>query len=135
MIAVNKAIYADPFAEITYDDANKVLVAKWMGFLKIDSTQKGCISMVDFVKRNKVTKHLSDQSTLKVLSKDVQTYLVTEAFPALDRAGLRKLAVLVSEDIFAKASVENVNTNATKMGNISIRTFGTRKECIAWLNE
>lgn len=134
MITTSKAIYADNCAEITYDDANSIIVAKWSGFLKLDNTQKGCNVMVDFVRKNKILKHLSDQSTLKVLSKEVQGYLVTEAFPALDKAGLRKLAVLVSEDVFAKATVDNVNT-ATKMGNISIKTFNSRKDCIDWLNE
>lgn len=135
MITTSKAFFKDNCAEITYDDANSIIVAKWSGFLKLDSTKKACDNMVDFVKKNKVTKHLSDQSTLKVLSKEVQGYLVTEVFPALDKAGLRKLAVLVSEDVFAKATVENVNTNATKMGNITIKTFNTRRDCIDWLNE
>jgi hypothetical protein len=135
MITSSKAIYADPCAEITCDDANHIIVAKWMGFLKLESTQKACASMVEVVKKNRITKHLSDQSVLKVLSKEVQGYLVTEVFPALDRAGLRKLAVLVSEDVFAKATVENVNTNATMMGNITIKTFNTRRDCIDWLNE
>ncbi len=134
MIATSKAIYSDPSAEITFDDTNNIIIAKWKGFLKLDSTQKGCDSMVNFVKKNRTTKHLSDQSNLKVLSKEVQGHLVGEVFPELDKAGLRKLAVLVSEDVFAKATVDNVNT-ATKMGNITVKTFNTQRDCIDWLNE
>lgn len=135
MITTSKALFTDNCAEITYDDANGIIIAKWSGFLKLDSTKKGCDSMVEFVRKNKTTKHLSDQSSLKVLSKEVQGYLVTEAFPALDKAGLKRLAVLVSEDVFAKATVDNVNTNAMKMGNITVKTFNTRRDCIDWLNE
>ncbi|MEK6479312.1 hypothetical protein WJR50_17340 [Catalinimonas sp. 4WD22] len=132
MITTSKALYADKCAEITTEEG--IIIAKWSGFLNLESTKKGCDSMVDYVRKNKITKHLSDQSTLKVLSKEVQGYLVSEAFPALDKAGLRKLAVLVSEDVFAKATVDNVNS-ATMMGNIKVKTFNTRRDCIDWLNE
>lgn len=134
MITTSKAVFTDKCAEISFDDENNIIVSKWMGFLNLETTKKGCDAMVSFVSKNRVTKNLSDQSTLKVLSKEVQGYLVSEAFPALDKAGLRKLAVLVSEDVFAKATVENVNT-ATKMGNILVKTFNTRRDCIEWLNE
>ncbi|WKN31957.1 hypothetical protein PZB74_01120 [Porifericola rhodea] len=134
MITTSKAIYSDSCAEITFDETNKIVVAKWSGFLKLDTTKKACDAMVKFVKENRVNKHLSDQSTLKVLSKEVQGYLVGEAFPELDKAGLRRLAVLVSEDVFAKATVDNVN-NATMMGNIKVKTCNSKKECIEYLNE
>ncbi|MDF9795606.1 hypothetical protein OKW21_000869 [Catalinimonas alkaloidigena] len=132
MITTSKALYTDKCAEITNEE--NIIIAKWSGFLNLESTKKGCDAMVEYVRKNKITKHLSDQSTLKVLSKEVQGYLVGEAFPALDRAGLRKLAVLVSEDVFAKATVDNVNS-ATMMGNIEVKTFNSRRECVDWLNE
>ncbi len=136
MVATSREVFKDKFVEISYDETNRVIIAQWIGFLKIDEVKKGCNILIDFVKKNRITKHLSDQRKLKVLSKDVQGYLVDEFFGEMGKNGLTKLAVLVSDDIFAKASVENVNqTTATKIGGITFNTFNAQQDCINWLNE
>ncbi len=136
MIATSKTLFKEKFCEITYDDDNKIIVAKWIGFLKPDDVVKGCDVLVKFLKNNKVSNHLSDQTQLKVLSREVQEYLVTQFFPAAANEGIKKTAVLVSDDIFAKATVDNVNINATtKVGKIAFKTFNARPDCISWLKE
>lgn len=136
MITTGKMILQEKFCEITYDEANKILVAKWIGFLKLEDVKKGCNVISDFAKKNQLSKHLSDQTQLKVLSKEVQEYLVSEFFPVIGNHGVKKVAVLVSDDIFAKATVDNVNSStATKVGKITFKTFNAKSDCINWLNE
>lgn len=136
MIATDKMLLQEKFCEITYDDVNKIIIAKWIGFLKPENVRKGCDVIIEFSKKNQLSKHLSDQTQLKVLSKEVQEYLVNEFFPAAGNSGIKKVAVLVSDDIFAKATVDNVNSNtATKVGKISFNTLNAKSDCIKWLNE
>lgn len=130
----NEVILNDKFVELTFDSENKIVTAKWIGFLKLDETKKACATLVQFVRTNQVTRHLSDQTQLKVLSKEVQEFLAGECLPELEKVSLRKLAVLVSDDIFAQAAVNNVNTKA-KMGKLSINTYNSKPQCIAWLTE
>lgn len=135
MIATSKSVFTGKNAEITYDDANNIIIAKWTGFLKLEELKQACTALIDFTRKSNSSKHLSDQSQLKVLSKEVQEQLVNNIFPELEKAGLRKLAVLVSDDVFAKATVDNVNRNtAVKVGNITFNTFNARQDCINWLN-
>lgn len=128
-----KTLMKESFVEITYDEANRIIIAKWIGFLKIDQVKKGCELISQFVKVNKLTKHLSNHQQLKVLSSDVQGYLVGQWFSEVEALGLTKIAVLVAEDVFAKATVDKVNQAV--MGRMSIYTFGTEYSCYQWLNE
>jgi hypothetical protein len=50
----------------------------------------------------------------------------------LEQNGLRKVAVLLSEDIFAQATVSNVNTKAT-VGKLQINSFGSANKAHDWL--
>lgn len=129
-----KQILKESYCDIYFDEADKILYAKWIGFLKPDQVRRGCSAMTDFIKKNQTKVHLSDHRNLRVLTKDVQDYLTQEWFPEVERAGLRKVAALVSEDIFAKATVESVNHTA-RVGLLTIRTFDSHHQCLEWLKE
>lgn len=126
------SVMKEKFVEISFDDENRIITAQWIGYLRLDDVKTGCKRMTEFVSKNRVTKHISNQRELKVLSKEVQAYLAEDWFPEVVGVGLKKLAVLISSDIFAQATVSSVNTKA---GNLQICTFHSETDAIAWLNE
>ncbi len=125
-------IMNEKFVETSHDDENGIITAEWIGYLKLDEVTTGCRKITEYVSKHKITKHISNQTKLKVLSKEVQAYLTEEWFTEVTRAGLKKIAVIVADDIFAQATVSNVNTKA---GNLQICTFNAEKDAIHWLNE
>ncbi|MEP2772816.1 MAG: hypothetical protein ABJH05_11750 [Fulvivirga sp.] len=122
----------ESFCNIYYSDS--VIYAEWKGFLKLDQVKKGCLMMTKEIKNNNTKMHLSDHRELRVLSKEVQDYLTQEWFPQVEAAGLKKVAALVSDDVFAKATVDKVNTTA-KVGNLTIKTFNAKKDCLDWFDK
>src|SRR6218665_1869651 len=100
----------EPYVDITFDQTNKVITAKWIGFLRPDEVRKGCTVMTKYIKENGLKNHLSDHRSLKVLSKEVQDYLTKEWFPEVEKVGLTKVGAVVAEDVFAAATVNKVNT-------------------------
>jgi hypothetical protein len=127
-----QTVLKESFVHISFDAANRIVYVKWSGFLKIDDTKRACRVLIDFIRQNRITLHLSEQTELKVLSKDVQEYLVHTFFPEAEQAGLRKLAVQLSEDIFAQATVANVNTKSSS-GKLQINSFGSASKALEWL--
>ena len=113
-------LFKEKYCEISFDESNKILTAKWIGYLKPETIRAGCEKIVEATERHQVLNHISDQRELKVLSKECQQYLTDEWFPAVAKAGMKKIAILVSEDVFAQATVANVNTKA---GNLQIASF------------
>ncbi len=127
-----QTVLKESFVHISFDAQNRIIYAKWTGFLKLDDTKRACRVLIDFTRQNRVSLHLSEQAELKVLSKDVQEYLVNNFFPEMEQAGLRKLAVQLSEDIFAQATVANVNTKSNS-GKLQINSFGSAQKALDWL--
>ena len=126
------SIMKENFVEISFDEENRIITAQWIGYLRPDNVKAGCRKMTEFVSKNKISKHISNQTQLKVLSKEVQAYLTEEWFPEVISAGLKKIAILIASDIFAQATVSHVNT---KVGNLQISTFHREEDAIQWLNE
>jgi hypothetical protein len=127
-----QTVLKESFVHISFDAQNRIIYAKWTGFLKIDDTKRACRVLIDFIRQNRISLHLSEQTELKVLSKEVQDYLVNNFFPEMEQAGLRKLAVQLSEDIFAQATVTNVNTKSSS-GKLQINSFGSGHKALEWL--
>ncbi len=120
--------------KLSYDSTNKVVIAKWMGFLKLENLKKGCELMNTKIKQEKITYHISDQSELKVLAKELQEYIGLVWMDEVEKLGLRKIAILVAEDVFAQATVNKVNTHA-QLRNLQVQTFGSIDKCYQWLKE
>ncbi|MEN7547755.1 hypothetical protein AAG747_07540 [Rapidithrix thailandica] len=133
-LVTSTTLLDETYVEIFIDSENKVIVARWKGFLKSDQMEKGMNTLINNISKKGITKHLSDHTELKVLSSDLQKRLVEDGLPAFERVGITKLAVKTADDIFAVATVEKVN-NTTQIGKMTIKSFNTDQQCLDWLNE
>lgn len=122
----------ESYVEIYHIPEMNLIAAKWIGFLNLENVKKGCSFLTEFIRKHKVKIHLSDHRQLKVLSKEVQAYLTQEWFAEVEKIGLTKVGAVVSKDIFAVATVNKVNKEAT-IGNLQIDMFQTEEECLDWL--
>ncbi len=131
---MNDTIVMDKnFVKIFYEAENSTIVAKWMGYLKKDMVKEGMDEIIKYAEENGIKRHLSNQLELKILSSEVQQYLVEEVFPAVSKAGISKIAVLVSDDVFAHVTVDKVNNEMT-VGDLTIQTFSSSGACAKWLS-
>jgi hypothetical protein len=130
---VSDRLFETSYCEIR-ERKDGILYAKWKGFLKPNQVRTGCRFMTEYVRGKNITMHLSDHRDLRVLSKEVQDYLISEWFPEIEREGMKKIAALEAPDPFAKITVDKVNKEA-KVGNLIIRSFIREEDCIKWLFE
>lgn len=127
-------LFKEKYCTVEMDSSNGILYAKWSGFLKIDDIRKGCGAMTEFIKSSGTKLHCSDHLELKVLTDDCKDYLTGEWFPEVESIGLKKVSALVSPNIFARSSIEDVNSAAVvNLGQLTIDTFNTQQDCEAWL--
>ena len=133
MLVQNLPLFKKSFVEISLDEENQVVIAKWIGFLRLEDVKQGCEEVNRLLSKHKLSKHLSDHTQLKVLSKDVQEYLTQKWFSDAEALGLRKLAVQMAEDVFAQASVSKVNMQAS-VRSLQIHNFNSYTQCYGWLN-
>lgn len=125
-------VLTNHYVDMYLDD--DIIIAKWKGYLTGEQVKEGMAKMIAEARKRGLEKHISNQTELKVLSKEVQDLLTQELLPELAKAGVKKLAVFTSEDIFAKATVDKVNREV-KLGDMIINSFNTMEECKDWVNE
>ncbi len=129
-----RTILDEKFVKMTLDPSTSVITAKWIGFLNMDNLTKGCGALNNAIQNEKITLHISDQTELKVLTKELQEYIGGVWFEQVEKLGLKKIAILMAEDVFAQIAVNKVNLSA-QFRNLSIQSFSSADKCAAWLAE
>jgi len=127
-------IFETNYSDIYFDDDEGVLIARWSGFLQPEQVKNGCRAIADYVTKNQIKRYLSDHTELKALSNQVRDYLIREWFPEIENLGMEKIAVLVSQNAFPKASAEKI-VNETQIGRMKILTCSSRHDCLEWLRQ
>lgn len=120
------------YVELGYDEERKVLITKWRGSLTIEQVRSTLEFKADFIREHSIKYNLNDHTELRVLSPEVQHYLVEEGHFSLERVGLKKIAVKLAKDIFAQATVRRVN-KIEKYGELEIEVFSNYEDAYAWL--
>jgi hypothetical protein len=126
-------LFKEKFATVEYNPQTKHLTARWKGFLRTEDVKKVCHVLLEAVHTYKVKQHLSDQTEMLVLSPEIQAYVAQKVLPEMEKSGLRKMAVQVSENVFAQAAAQNVHS--IYVGKLGISTFTSQAECTEWLNK
>jgi hypothetical protein len=126
-----QTLFKESFAHIHYQPVRQLLVVKWIGYLQLADLQRACQLLLDQIGQLGITSLYCEQTELKPLSQSVKSWLVTECFPAAAQRGLRKVAILLSEDEFAQASVNEVNQNVE--GSLQIQSFSANSLAMEWL--
>lgn len=132
LVVAGKVLMRESYVEINLQEDEGVIVARWKGFLTVEQVKRGCGLMSRVIAEKNISRHLSDHTDLKLLRKEVQEYLSSTWFHEVEALGLRKLAVKTAVDLFAKATVQKVNTEQP-YGELRIDTFRSYEAAKKWL--
>jgi hypothetical protein len=116
--------------EITYDEANKIMICNWIGFQNKESIMASGAVILDIVKKKGIAKVLNDNTLVTGPWQDAAEWTAKEWFPAMIAAGLKYFAWIFSSNIFAELSAKK----AMPASDV-IKSFGAYREAFAWLTK
>jgi PAS domain S-box-containing protein len=126
-----ETFYFDPQVKIKYDPENHWLAVDWIGFQNLESVQRGCMIMLDLLKKNKVSKVLNDNTNVLGNWSEASDWGGTFWFPEMQKAGLEFFAWIYSPSTFSKlAAHKSLDVMA---GTITTQFFTTVDEAADWL--
>lgn len=129
----NFSYYADEQVKINYSKENKWIEADWTGFQNLESVQRGCLVMLDLLKKNKCTKVLNDNTHVVGNWSEASEWGGNIWFPQMQNAGLQYFAWVYSPSTFSQLAAEkSINIMA---GSITSQFFNDCKEAEMWLKE
>lgn len=123
--------YHDTGVTVGYNEEEHYLYANWRGFQNFQTVKRGCVKIIEGLTEHRC--HLLLNDNLKVMGTwaDAVQWVTKECFPMLEKAGLTHLAWIYSPSTFSRLAADQ--TIQKTNGPITIKTFGNKKDAVAWL--
>ncbi|NOQ26593.1 MAG: hypothetical protein GQ564_14640 [Bacteroidales bacterium] len=126
--------FENEFISIKYISGKNYILEAWKDFGEDDKIKLAKNKLTEMFKSTKTSAYVSDLTGFKGASPEVQRWVRDVWFPEVYNAGLRTLAMLVTEDIFANFSV-NTAINGDYSKKITLEKFKTTEEAEKWFKE
>lgn len=97
-----------------------------------DDFKQVLLEILAFIKKNKVEWYLADTQEFKFsIIPEVQDWTNTHFLPQIFELGVKKMAIIVSEDLFSQVSIEQVLED--NQSGMQSAYFKTTDEALQWL--
>lgn len=126
--------YENNFIRIKYLPEKKYIEEVWKDFGEDEEIKTAKNKLTEMFRSTKANAYLSDLTGFKGASPEVQLWVRDIWFPEAYNAGLRTIAFLVMEDVFANFSVETA-ISGDYAKKITLHKFLTYEEAEKWLEE
>ncbi|WP_207423340.1 PAS domain-containing protein [Desertivirga brevis] len=130
-LILDENYYQDPSITIKHNQKQNCLEVDWIGFHDLDSVQKGCLKMLEMLKKHKCDKVLNDNSNVRGTWSEASDWVGKEWFPLMEQAGLKYFAWIFSNSSFSQMSAKK--SIDVKMGNVITQFFTDISLADRWL--
>ncbi|GAB3525904.1 hypothetical protein GCM10027443_00490 [Pontibacter brevis] len=130
-----KTYYENEHIRLRYDEEFQLGVGEWKGFVSSSEFREMALRALEFANSYGITRWLSDRRKMKAIRQQDQQWAVEVYIPKMLESPLRRMAAVVSEDIFNNMAMEEMLKRSGGLGNISLRHFNNVTEAMAWLKQ
>ncbi|MGD1894998.1 MAG: STAS/SEC14 domain-containing protein [Cyclobacteriaceae bacterium] len=125
-----KNVLGTTFFSSEYNETNHWLYTRWVGEVTVEEVKEGGEKMLEQVQLRSCSKVLNDNRDLTGSWDEANDWIQESWMPRMVAAGVTKFAHMISPDIFAALSVEEM---ATRVSGFEMRIFEDEEEAKAWL--
>lgn len=116
-----KVYYENEHIRLRNDEDLQLGVGEWKGFASSSEFRATAQIALDFINRHGITSWLSDRRKMKAIRQQDQQWTVEEYIPKLLESPLRRVATIVSEDMFNNMAIEQILKRSGGLGSIALR--------------
>jgi hypothetical protein len=126
--------FDESFLKISFDEAANCVVMEWKSFATSDEFRKGLNEGLKLIEQMDATNWLADLREMGAIDPDDEEWSNTDWFPRALSAGINRMAIVPSSDIFNSLSVENI-MNAVEGTNLITHYFKEVQPAREWLRQ
>lgn len=115
---------------------NSIAIMQWLTLAKGTAYQEGYEKFLDLLKKEKNSHWLLDFKQGQIIEMIDQRWTINEWVPqalAVLENNLKKIAVILSENIFNRVCTRVILTNIILQSNTEVAYFDTHEDAIQWL--
>jgi len=126
-------IYAEKsYIQIVYNEEIKVVEMHWKTFTTSAELKEGLNTGIKCIEEMQAHKWIGNVCKLGVIGEDDQKWSNEDWFPRALKAGITRMAVIVSDDIFNQMSVDEIMQRVPQI-NFESQYFSSVEEAREWL--
>lgn len=132
---MEKVYYQDSYLELYYNRQNQTARAVWHGFLSGETLRQAIKQCTQLLETEKPLNWLADNRQMKAIRRKDQEWIQAYLIPKIVASSLRKMATLVSEDIFNRMAVEELYARASSQITFDHQYFKNEIAATQWLTQ
>ncbi|MEP2023128.1 MAG: hypothetical protein ABJH98_10515 [Reichenbachiella sp.] len=134
-IPKNSKVYLNkPYVQVFWSPINKILTSRWTGFCTYDEIKAVAQRIIDAVTFEGAKKVLYDAREIEVLDENSQRFIAGEFTKEMIKVGIEYSATVSPVDIFAKFSLDDIQSSIKIPEATHNRFFQNMDEAINWLS-
>ncbi len=133
-----ETVYESPYTKISFDQAKQIQIQVWKHTDDFtDELYKREVSANADIALGHKPKGLVSEATLfeHIVNPDLQTWTTENFFAKLQKAGVKRYAVIIGTELFVQVSVEQTIEEAEGIEGIVIRYFDDLEKAKTWVSQ
>ncbi len=126
--------FDESYLKISYDAEADCVIMEWKDFATSDEFRNGLSEGLKLIQQKKTGNWLADLRKMEAIDPVDEQWSNTDWFPRALQAGINRMAIVPSEDIFNSISVENI-MNAVAGTVLVTHYFKEAEEAKSWMKE
>ena len=124
--------FQTPYLLLQYNEQEKYTAASWQHFPLSDEFRAGMDQLIRLMEEKKIGKVLTDTRKMGAISPDDHDWSINDWLTRAFAAGYRRIAIVISEDIFNQMSVEDIMSRVEGVDFVT-KYFPSPEEGRKWL--
>lgn len=120
------------YLKIVFNEEIQSAEMHWKTFTTPQELKDGLNKGLELVEEKNISNWIADVSSLGVVGEEEQKWSNENWFPRALKEGIKRMAVIVSDDIFNQMSVEEIMQNVPQM-NFTSKYFSNVEEAREWI--
>ncbi|UXX78039.1 hypothetical protein N7E81_11785 [Reichenbachiella carrageenanivorans] len=129
----SKVYLNKPYVQVFWNPLNKILTSRWTGFCTYDEIKAVAQRIIDAVLFEGARKVLYDAREIEVLDENSQKYIAGNFTKEMIKVGIEYSATVLPVDIFAKFSVDDIQSSIKIPEASHNRFFQNIDDASEWL--
>ena len=130
--APDQIIRDDEHVVVKLNTLESLISLKWRGYAPSPVYRSILEDALSNVKLHDLQFWLADLREMAAILRMDETWTVNDWFPRIATSGLRRMAILMSDDFFNVTSVDRIMDGAAPKIAFEVRYFRTPEEALEW---
>lgn len=125
-------VYHTSFLNLNHDPAGATLETEWLGFVNSEQLRSSLTEALRLARQLRVKGWIANNILLRAIRPADQDWINEVWFPEFAKLGVRRLAVIISQDGLNRMGIDNIMQRATEHLPFDTQHFADAQAARRW---